>query len=132
MSSFTSALRFFQNLDRALLTLGYSAEIATVDFRGNSVYFVVEATGDIYSDEDVHATAKLTVEGDDNAYKARVYDANVDFYPYTKDELVREINAELPDKIGNLPLRPLDVARVLASQFKALGLEPANSINEVL
>ena len=39
---------------------------------------------------------------------------------------------ELPNKIGNLPQRPIAVARVLASQFKKLGLEPANSINSVL
>lgn len=132
MSSLTSALHFFQALDRALVTLGYSAGIATADVHGDSVYFVVEATGDIDNDEDVHATAELTVKGADSKDKAWVRDVWVDFYPYTKDELVREINAALPDKIGGLPARPLDVARVLASQFKKLGLEPAESIEQVI
>lgn len=132
MSALTSALKFFQALDRSLVTLGYSAELASADFRGDNIHFVLEVTGDIYDDEGDYATADLTVKDNGNSAKAWVRDAHVDFYPYTKDELVREINAELPGKIGGLPVRPLDVARVLASQFKKLGLEPANSINSVL
>jgi len=132
MSSLTSALHFFQALDRALVTLGYSAEITTADFRGDNIHFVLEVSGDIYDDEGDYATAELTVKDADSATKAWVRDASVDFYPYTKDELVREINAELPGKIGGLPVRPLDVARVLASQFKKLGLKPAESIEQVL
>lgn len=132
MTALTSVLHFFQALDRSLVSLGYSAEITTADFRGDAIHFVLEATGDIDNDEDVHATAELTIKSADSKAKAWVRDVSVDFYPYTKDELVREINAELPDKIGGLPTRPLDVARVLASQFTKLGLEPANSINSVL
>lgn len=132
MSALTSVLHFFQALDRSLVSLGYSAEITTADFRGDSLYFAVDVSGSVFNDEDVHATAELTVKGVDDSYKAWVRDVAVDFYPYTQDELVREINAELPDKIGGLPTRPLDVARVLASQFKKLGLEPANSISSVL
>lgn len=36
MSALTSALHFFQALDRSLVTLGYSAEIASADFRGDN------------------------------------------------------------------------------------------------
>lgn len=132
MSALTSVLQFFQSLDRSLVSLGYSAELATADFRGDNIHFVLEVTGDIYDDEGDYATAELTVKDNGNSAKAWVRDARVDFYPYNKDELVREINDELPGKIGGLPVRPLDVARVLASQFKKLGLEPANSINSVL
>lgn len=133
MSALTSALHFFQALDRSLVALGYSAEIASTDFRGDNIHFVLEVTGSIFNDDDdVHATAELTIKSADSKAKAWVRDVSVDFYPYTKDELVCEINAELPDKIGGLPTRPLDVARVLASQFKKLGLEPAQSINSVL
>ena len=132
MTTLTSALHFFQALDRSLVTLGYSAEIATVDFRGDNIHFVLEVTGDIDNDEDVHATAELTIKDADSAAKAWVRDVTVDFYPYTEDELVREINAELPDKIGGFPTRPINVARVLASQFKKLGLEPAQSIEQVI
>lgn len=132
MTALTSALRFFQALDRSLVTLGYSAELATADFRGDNIHFVLEVTGDIYDDEGDYATAELTVKDNGNSAKAWVRDARVDFYPYTKDELVREINAALPDKIGGLPVRPLDVARVLASQFKKMGLKPAESIEQVL
>jgi len=53
-------------------------------------------------------------------------------HPYTKDELVREINAEIPRKIGDKLVRPFDVARVLASQFNALGLDPAATIEQVV
>ena len=132
MTALTSALHFFQALDRALVTLGYSAEITTADFRGDSLYFAVDVSGSVFDNEDVHATAELTIKSADSKAKAWVRNVAVDFYPYTKDELVREINAELPDKIGGLPARPLDVARVLASQFKKLGLEPAQSIEQVL
>lgn len=132
MTALTSALHFFQALDRSLVSLGYSAEITTADFRGDSLYFAVDVSGSVFNDEDVHATAELTIKSADSTAKAWVRDVSVDFYPYTQDELVREVNAELPDKIGGLPTRPLDVARVLASQFKKLGLEPANSINSVL
>lgn len=133
MAVLTSALKFFQALDRSLISLGYSAEIATADLLGgDSLYLIIEVTGSVYNDEDDYATAELTVKDIDNSAKAWVRDASVDFYPYTKDELVREINTELPDKIGELPARPLDVARVLASQFKKLGLEPAESIEQVL
>ena len=133
MAVLTSALKFFQALDRSLISLGYSAEIATADLLGgDSLYLIIEVTGSVYNDEDDYATAELTVKDIDNSAKAWVRDASVDFYPYTKDELVREINTELPDKIGELPASPLDVARVLASQFKKLGLEPAESIEQVL
>ena len=131
MAVLTSALKFFQALDRSLISLGYSAEIATADLLGgDSLYLIIEVTGSVYNDEDDYATAELTVKESGTKYEVR--DASVDFYPYTKDELVREINTELPDKIGELPARPLDVARVLASQFKKLGLEPAESIEQVL
>ena len=133
MAVLTSALKFFQALDRSLVSLGYSAEIATADLLGgDSLYLIIEVTGSVYNDEDDYATAELTVKDADSKAKAWVCDVSVDFYPYTKDELVREINAELPDKIGGLPTRPLDVARVLASQFKKLGLEPTESIEQVL
>ena len=133
MAVLTSALKFFQALDRSLISLGYSAEIATADLLGgDSLYLIIEVTGSVYNDEDDYATAELTVKDIDNSAKAWVRDASVDFYPYTKDELVREINTELPDKIGGLPSSPLDVARVLASQFKKLGLKPAESIDQVL
>lgn len=128
MTALTSALHFFQALDRSLVSLGYSAEITTADFRGDSLYFAVDVSGSVFDNEDVHATAELTIKSADSKAKAWVRNVAVDFYPYTKDELVREINAELPDKIGGLPTRPLDVARVLASQFKKLGLKPAESI----
>ena len=132
MAALTNILSFFQSLDRSLVALGYSAEITTTDFRGDSLYFAVDVSGSIFNDEGVHATAELSIKSADSKAKAWVRDVAVDFYPYTKDELVREVNAELPDKIGNLPQRPIAVARVLASQFKKLGLEPANSINSVL
>ena len=132
MSALTNTFSFFQSLDRSLVSLGYNAEVASTDFRGDNIHFILEVTGSIYNDTDEYATAELTVKNADSKAKAWVRDASVDFYPYTKDELVREINAELPDKIGGLPTRPLDVARVLASQFTKLGLEPANSINSVL
>ena len=132
MAALTNILSFFQSLDRSLVALGYSAEIASTDFRGDNIHFVLEVTGSIFNDDDVHATAELTIKSADSKAKAWVRNVAVDFYPYTKDELVREVNAELPDKIGNLPQRPIAVARVLASQFKKLGLEPANSINSVL
>lgn len=132
MTALTSALHFFQALDRSLVSLGYSAEITTADFRGDSLYFAVDVSGSVFNDEDVHATAELTVKGVDDSYKAWVRDVAVDFYPYTKDELVREVNAALPNKIGGLPIRPVDAARVLASQFKKLGLEPAQSIEQVI
>ena len=132
MTALTSALHFFQALDRSLVSLGYSAEITTADFRGDSLYFAVDVSGSVFDNEDVHATAELTIKSADSKAKAWVRNVAVDFYPYTKDELVREINAELPDKIGGLPTRPLDVARVLASQFKKLGLKPAESIEQVL
>ena len=133
MAVLTSTFKFFQALDRSLISLGYSAEIATADLLGgDSLYLIIEVTGSVYNDEDDYATAELTVKDIDNSAKAWVRDASVDFYPYTKDELVREINTELPDKIGELPASPLDVARVLASQFKKLGLKPAESIDQVL
>ena len=132
MAALTNILSFFQSLDRSLVALGYSAEIASTDFRGDNIHFVLEVTGSIFNDDDVHATAELTIKSADSKAKAWVRNVAVDFYPYTKDELVREINAELPDKIGGLPTRPLDVARVLASQFKKLGLEPAQSIDQVI
>lgn len=132
MTALTSALHFFQALDRSLVSLGYSAEITTADFRGDSLYFAVDVSGSVFDNEDIHATAELTIKSADSKAKAWVRNVAVDFYPYTKDELVREINAELPDKIGGLPTRPLDVARVLASQFKKLGLKPAESIEQVL
>lgn len=132
MTALTSVLHFFQALDRSLVSLGYSAEIASTDFRGDNIHFVLEVTGSIFNDDDVHATAELTIKSADSKAKAWIRNVAVDFYPYTKDELVREINAELPDKIGGLPARPLDVARVLASQFKKLGLKPAESIEQVL
>lgn len=132
MTALTSVLHFFQALDRSLVSLGYSAEIASSDFRGDAIHFVLDVSGSVFNDDDVHATAELTIKSADSTAKAWVRDVSVDFYPYTQDELVREVNAELPDKIGGLPTRPLDVARVLASQFKKLGLEPANSINSVL
>lgn len=130
MSALSSALKFFQALDRSLVSLGYSAEIASADFRGDNLYLLIDVTGNIFNDEDDYATAELTVKESGTKYWVR--DASVDFYPYTKDELVREINAELPDKIGGLPVRPLDVARVLASQFNKLGLKPAGAIDMVL
>jgi len=132
MAALTNILSFFQSLDRSLVALGYSAEIASTDFRGDNIHFVLEVTGSIFNDDDVHATAELTIKSADSKAKAWVRNVAVDFCPYTKDELVREINAELPDKIGGLPTRPLDVARVLASQFKKLGLEPAQSIEQVI
>ena len=132
MSALTNTFSFFQSLDRSLVSLGYNAEVASTDFRGDNIHFILEVTGSIYNDSEEYATAELTVKNADSKSKAWVRDVAVDYYPYTKDELVREINAELPDKIGGLPARPLDVARVLASQFKKLGLEPANSINSVL
>ena len=132
MSALTNTFSFFQSLDRSLVSMGYNAEIASTDFRGDSIYFILEVTGSIYNDSEEYATAELTVKDADSKAKAWVRDVAVDFYPYTKDELVREINDELPGKIGGLPVRPLDVARVLASQFKKLGLEPAESINSVL
>ena len=132
MAALTNILSFFQSLDRSLVALGYSAEIASTDFRSDNIHFVLEVTGSIFNDDDVHATAELTIKSADSKAKAWVRDVSVDFYPYTKDELVREVNAALPNKIGGLPTRPIAVARVLASQFKKLGLEPANSINSVL
>lgn len=132
MTSLTSTLRFFQSLDRSLVSLGYNAEIESTDFRGDNIHFILKVTGSIYNSEEDYATAEMTVKDADSNDKAWVRDVAVDFYPYTKDELVREINAALPDKIGGLPTRPLDVARVLASQFKELGLEPAGAIGMVL
>lgn len=132
MAALTNILSFFQSLDRSLVSLGYNAEIDSSDFTVNAMTLHIRVTGSIYSDTDEYATAELTVKDADSKAKAWVCDVSVDFYPYTKDELVREINAELPDKIGGLPTRPLDVARVLASQFKKLGLEPAESIEQVL
>lgn len=92
----------------------------------------MEVTGDIDADDDVYATADLTIKPADVPNKAWVYDVSVDYYPYTKDELVRDINAAIPGKIGDKLVRPLDVARVLASQFKALGLDPAARIEQVV
>lgn len=132
MTTLTSAVHFFQALDRSLLSIGYSAEITSVDSSGDGVRFAVEVTGDIDADDDVYATADLTIKPADVPNKAWVYDVYVDYYPYTKDELVRDINAAIPGKIGDKLVRPLDVARVLASQFKALGLDPAPSIEQVL
>lgn len=128
MTSLTSALRFFQPLDRALVFLGYSAEITAADLRGDNIHFALRVAGSIYNPEYAYATAELSIEDSDSDSEARVRDVTVDFYPSTKDELVREINAALPDKVGELSDRPLDVARVLARQFEALGLEPAGSI----
>ena len=132
MTSLTSALRFFQSLDRSLVSLGYNSKIESTDFRGDNIHFILKVTGSIYNLEDDFATAELTVKDADSNSKAWVRDVSVDFYPSTNDELVREINAALPDKVGGLPTRPLDVARVLASQFKKLGLEPAGAIDMVL
>ena len=132
MAALTNILSFFQSLDRSLVSLGYNAEIDSSDFTGSAMILHLRVTGSIYNDTDEYASAELIVKDADSKDKAWVRDASVDFYPYTKDELVREINAELPDKIGGLPTRPLDVARVLASQFTKLGLEPATSINSVL
>jgi len=132
MTSLTSVLRFFQSLDRSLVSLGYNSEIESTDFRGDNIHFILKVTGSIYNLEDDFATAELTVKDADSNSKAWVRDVSVDFYPSTNDELVREINAALPDKVGGLPTRPLDVARVLASQFKKLGLEPAGAIDMVL
>lgn len=132
MTTLTSAVHFFQALDRSLLSIGYSAEITSVDSSGDGVRFAVEVTGDIDADDDVYATADLTIKPADVPNKAWVYDVSVDYYPYTKDELVRDINAAIPGKIGDKLVRPLDVARVLASQFKALGLDPAATIEQVL
>jgi len=132
MTTLTSAVHFFQALDRSLLSIGYSAEITSVDSSGDGVRFAVEVTGDIDADDDVYATADLTIKPADVPNKAWVYDVYVDYYPYTKDELVRDINAAIPGKIGDKLVRPLDVARVLASQFKALGLDPAATIEQVL
>lgn len=132
MTSLTSALRFFQSLDRALVSLGYNSEVTSADFQGDCFRFSLKVTGSIYNSEEDYATAEMTVKDADSNDKAWVRDVAVDFYPYTKDELVREINTALPDKVGGLPTRPLDVARVLASQFKALGLEPAGAIGMVL
>jgi len=132
MTTLTSAVHFFQALDRSLLSIGYSAEITSVDSSGDGVRFVVEVTGSIDADDDVYATAELTIKPADVPNKAWVYDVSVDYYPYTKDELVRDINAAIPGKIGDKLVRPLDVARVLASQFKALGLDPAATIEQVL
>lgn len=133
MTALTSVLHFFQALDRSLVSLGYSAEIASSDFRGDAIHFVLDVSGSVFNDDEGdYATAELTVKDNGNSAKAWVRDASVDFYPYTKDELVREINDELPGKIGGLPVRPLDVARVLASQFNKLGLKPAASIEQVI
>ena len=132
MTTLTSAVHFFQALDRSLLSIGYSAEITSVDSSGDGVRFVVEVTGSIDADDDVYATAELTIKPADVPNKAWVYDVSVDYYPHTKDELVRDINAAIPGKIGDKLVRPLDVARVLASQFKALGLDPAATIEQVL
>ena len=132
MTSLTSVLRFFQSLDRSLVSLGYNSKIESTDFRGDNIHFILKVTGSIYNLEDDFATAELTVKDADSNSKAWVRDVSVDFYPSTNDELVREINAALPDKVGGLPTRPLDVARVLASQFKKLGLEPAGAIDMVL
>ena len=132
MTSLTSVLRFFQSLDRSLVSLGYNSEIESTDFRGDNIHFILKVTGSIYNLEDDFATAELTVKDADSNSKAWVRDVSVDFYPSTNDELVREINAALPDKVGGLPTRPLDVARVLASQFKKMGLEPAGAIDMVL
>ena len=75
MSALTSALQFFQSLDRSLVSLGYSAELATADFRGDNIHFVLEVTGDIYDDEGDYATAELTVKDNGNSAKAWVRDA---------------------------------------------------------
>lgn len=132
MSALTNILSFFQSLDRSLVSLGYNVEIDSAVSTGNAMILHLHVTGSIYNDTDEYASAELIIKDAESKAKAWVRDVAVDFYPCTQDELVREINAELPDKIGGLPTRPLDVARVLASQFKKLGLEPANSINSVL
>lgn len=132
MTTLTSAVHFFQALDRSLLSLGYTAEIASVNSSGDGVRFAVEVIGSIDADDDVYATADLTIKSSDIPNKAWVYDVSVDYYPYTKDDLVRDINAAIPGKIGDKLVRPLDVARVLASQFNALGLDPAATIEQVV
>ena len=113
-------------------SIGYSAEIASVNSSGGGVRFAVEVTGSIDADDDVYATAELTIKPSNIPTKAWVYDVSVDYYPYTKDDLVRDINTAIPGKIGDKLVRPLDVARVLASQFNALGLDPAATIEQVV
>lgn len=51
MSALTSALHFFQALDRSLVTLGYSAEIASADFRGDNPPLprCVTESGEVFS-----------------------------------------------------------------------------------
>ena len=132
MAALTNILTFFQSLDRSLVSLGYNAEIDSANSIDNVMIFHLRVTGSIYNDTEEYATAEMIIKDADSTAKAWVRDVTVDFYPYTKDELLREINAELPDKIGGLPARPLDVARVLASQFKKLGLEPAGAVDMVL
>ena len=125
MSSLTNILNFFQSIDRGLISLGYNAEVTSADFTGNAMIFHVRVTGDIFNSSEAYATAEFIVKDADSKDKAWIREVAVDYYPYTKDELVRDINAQLPEKIGGLPVRPVKVARVLASQFKALGLDPA-------
>ena len=60
MSALTNTFSFFQSLDRSLVSLGYSAEIATADLLGgDSLYLIIEVTGSINNDSEEYATAEL-------------------------------------------------------------------------
>lgn len=123
----TDTFKYLQQLDRAFLSCGYATDLRQVNVLNNGIHIITRITGDIfdatehYVDLETHITPTSTTHN----VRALIKDTGLDYYPYTKDDELREINTHLDESIGALPVPAIKFARIISSQCHKLGIKPS-------
>ena len=128
MTQLTTALRYLQQLDRGFLSCGYTTDLQSVTLHDNSISIITYITDDISDTTERYVLLDTTIQPVGTLHKAHAIIGNtlIDYYPYEKDELVKDINATINNAIGTNPMPALKLARAISSVCLKLGLTPSN------
>lgn len=123
----TDTFRYLQQLDRAFLSCGYATDLQRVDVLHNGIYIITRITGDIFDATEHYVDLETHIIPASTTYNmcALIKDTNLDYYPYTKDDELREINTHLDESIDYLPIPAVKLARIISSQCHKLGIKPS-------
>lgn len=119
------AHRYYRDLESALNEAGYTIYFDSItEYEGSIAHVVFSVGADVSHGrcvEDSSVVQFITVS--DGNKVTRIADPTISYFPWTQDELVRQLQRELGELVENTPASPGVFARILAGQFRRLGFK---------
>lgn len=119
------AHRYYRDLESALNEAGYTVYFDSItEYEGSIAHVVFSVGADVSHGrcvEDSSVVQFITVS--DGNKVTRIADPTISYFPWTQDELVRQLQRELGELVDKTPASPGFFAHILAGQFRRLGFK---------